>query len=74
MPTDRLDPRRIEVVDDRVADILRTKTPGERLRMTFDMNRSVRRMLTSVLRGEHPEWADGQITAEIARRMAGGSG
>lgn len=74
MPAHRLNPRRIEAVDDRVADILRNKTAGERLRMAFDMNRSIRRMLASILRGEHPEWDDGQIAAEIARRMAGGAG
>jgi hypothetical protein len=73
MLAERLHPSRIEVVEDRVAAILRRKTPGERLRMTFEMNRSVRRMLTSVIRGEHPQWTDRQISAEVARRMCGGA-
>jgi hypothetical protein len=61
--------RRIERLHPVVADILRGKTPEERLRMAFDANRFVRARLRAHLRYEHSDWSDHQIEAEIARRM-----
>jgi len=73
MPIRTIDPRRIEVVDDAVAAILRTKTPAERIAMGFECNRMVRLRIEGHLRTIHPDWAVEQIQAEIARRMLLGS-
>ena len=70
----RLDPGQIEVVDDAIADILRRKTPAERLAMMFSANRTMRRMLEASIAGEHPEWSRDQVLADVARRMSGGTG
>jgi hypothetical protein len=65
---------RIELLHPLVAEILRKKTPTERLAMAFESNRFVRARLKAHLRDQHPEWSDEQIRAEIARRVQRGSG
>jgi hypothetical protein len=69
-----MDIGRIEVVDDAIAEILRRKTPAERLAIAFDCNRTVRQRLDAHLRSVHPDWSDAQIAAEIARRILRGTG
>jgi hypothetical protein len=66
-------PLNIEVLDDAVADILRKKSPSERLAIANGMWRSARRMIESLLRAEHPEWTDDEIRREVARRMSHGA-
>ncbi len=69
----RLDKGQIEVLDDAVAEILRLKTPGERLKIAFDMWESVRKMLMNHLAKSHPEWDESTICREVARRMSHGA-
>lgn len=68
-----LDPRQIEVVDDRMAEVLRAKTGAERLAIAFGLYSSARRMLISALRAEHPDWDEERINAEAARRLSHGA-
>ena len=63
------DPRRIEVMDDAMAEVMRGKTPAERVAMIFDANRTMRLLIEGPLRQRHPEWTDEQIQREVARRM-----
>ena len=65
----RLDKGQIEVIDDTVAEILRRKTPAERVQMALDANRFVRLVIAGHLHTVHPDWNEDQIQAEIARRM-----
>jgi hypothetical protein len=58
------DLKRIEVVDDEMARILRGKTGAERLAMANDMFNSARRMLLSHLAAEHPDWSEEEIARE----------
>ena len=67
----RLDPGQIEVVDDAVADVLRSKTPAQRVEMMLDANRTMRLLIETHLRTGHPDWSDQQVLAEVARRMLG---
>jgi hypothetical protein len=69
----KLDPRRIEVVDDKMAEVLRNKTPAERLRIGFNMWISTRRMLLSHLSNIHPEWSREEVEREVAKRLLHGS-
>jgi hypothetical protein len=69
----RLDPGQIEVVDDAVADVLRTKTPAERVAMIGACNRTMRALIEGALKTRHPEWDDATIKRAVAQRMAGGS-
>jgi hypothetical protein len=66
-------PLNIEVLDEAVADVLRNKSPGERLAIANGMWRSARQMIESLLRAEHPEWTDEEIRRDVARRMLHGA-
>jgi hypothetical protein len=63
-----IDPRRIELLDDAMVEVLRKKSPVERLEMVFAAERTMRLMVTAHLQSEHPEWTPEQISKEIARR------
>ncbi|MDY7011294.1 MAG: hypothetical protein SVV80_11180 [Planctomycetota bacterium] len=69
----RLDDGQIEVVDDAVAEVLRRKTPAERVAMIFDCNRTMRLLIEAGLQARHGEWDETMIHAEVARRMSGGT-
>jgi hypothetical protein len=69
-----IDPRRIEVLDAMVAEILRRKSGTERVQMTVESNRSMRRRLEAQIRQLHPNWTDDEVRAEIARRVLNGAG
>ena len=73
MATLRLDPGQIEVVDDTMAEILRHKTPAERIRIGFAMWTSARHMLMTHLKKNHPDWDNGRIEKEVARRLSHGA-
>lgn len=60
----------IEVMDPVMADILRNKTEGERLAISWSMWEFARDMLHNHLRSEHPDWAEAQVHHEAARRLA----
>jgi len=68
----RLDLGQIEVVDDAVAEILRAKTPAERIALALEAGETARAMLIAQIRARHPDWADAQVQAEVARRWARG--
>jgi hypothetical protein len=64
------DPKRIEVVDEAVAAILRT-TPAEKVAMASAAHRTTRPMIQARLQTIHPEWTESHVMAEVARRMLG---
>jgi hypothetical protein len=69
----RLEPGQIEVMDDVMAEILRKKTPAERIQIGFKLATSARKMLTAHLKSTHPEWDDKQISQEVAKRLSHGT-
>jgi hypothetical protein len=68
-----LDPRRIEVVDDDLAAVLRTKTPTQKASLMFSANRFIRARIAAHLFSHHPDWPEDKVQAEVARRMLGGT-
>lgn len=72
MCEDRLDPRRIEVIDDEMARVLRAKTGAERLAIGSAMFSWARRMLINHLKEQHPDWKEEEILRETARRISRG--
>jgi hypothetical protein len=68
-----LDPRRIEVVDDDVAAVLRTKTPTEKASLMFSANRFIRARIAAHVSSHHPDWPEERVQAEVARRLLGGT-
>jgi Rv0078B-related antitoxin len=69
----RLDRGQIEVVDDIMAEILRRKTPAERIRIACDLWVSVHRMLITHLTKTHPDWDSKRVEQEVARRLSHGT-
>ena len=72
MGTLRLDPGQIEVMDDTLAEVLRRKTPAERIKIGFGLWTSARDMLLAYLKKTHPEWSIEMVEKEIARRLSHG--
>lgn len=66
-----IDPRHIEVIDDQMAEVLRSKTPAERIEMIGDANETARLLAAAGVRYQHPSWSEAQIQQEVARRMLG---
>ena len=62
----------IEIMDDTMADVLRQKTPLERLRIAGRMWRSARVVLRGSIRTFHPDWTEEQVQREIVRRISHG--
>jgi hypothetical protein len=69
----RLDPTRIEVLDEAMAKVLRHKEPWERIAMIGQANRTMRALIEGHLRTWHPQWSDEQIKREIGRRLLRGT-
>ena len=61
----------IELVDDRVMEIVRRKTPAERIAMILDANDAARSLDAAEIRHCHPDWDERRLQAEVARRMLG---
>lgn len=68
-----IDPRQIEVPDESMAEVLRRKSPQERLRIGFDMWVSAHNMLMTHIRHLHPDWNLKAVEHEVARRMSHGA-
>jgi hypothetical protein len=66
-------PADVEVISDEMASVLRKKTGAEHLEIASRMFVSARRMLINHLRFMHPDWDDGQIEREAARRLSHGA-
>ncbi len=69
----RLDAGQIEVIDDIMAEVLRRKTPAERLRIGFSLWESAYRMLKTHLGKTHPEWDAAQVETEVVKRLSHGA-
>jgi len=65
--------QKIDMIDNAMAEILRTKTDAERLSMVDQMWRFARNMIVNNLRRENPDWTDEQIQRETARRLSHGA-
>jgi hypothetical protein len=68
-----LDPRRYEMVDDQMLEVLRAKTPDERLRIAEGMWRMATDLIRGKLRQDHPQWSEADLARETARRLSHGA-
>ncbi len=64
---------KIEWLDDAMVEVLRNKTPAERLAMAFDCNRTARLVIAAHFRANNPTWTEDEILAAVAKRMLDGS-
>jgi RNA:NAD 2'-phosphotransferase (TPT1/KptA family) len=63
-----------EVLSDEMAEILRRKTPGERLQMALNSWTFIRDLIRSVAAQQHPEWTEEELNRHVAERMSRGTG
>jgi len=73
MKTLRLDRGQIEVIDDKVAEIMKTKSGQERLNMVWDAWTYFDKRIRVYLKNRHPEWTERQIQKEIVNRVTYGT-
>jgi len=64
----------IELLDPAIVEVLRRKTPAERVAMVFAANRTMRLRPEGHLRSRYPDWETQTVMQEIARRMCRGAG
>jgi hypothetical protein len=69
----RLDERQIEVVDDRVAEILRGKRPVERIAIALNSHRLIRQIVRAGVLSRHPNRDSKQVEKEVAQIILNGS-
>ena len=68
------DVSRTDMVDSRVAAILRAKSGMERLRLAHEAWELMHARLTAFLAARHPEWDGQQVQAAVAKRLSRDSG
>jgi len=68
-----LDERNIEVIDDDMADVLRKKTPQERLMIAFKMWDYAKSQLTDYLHSRYPDMDEEKIRLEVIKRLSHGN-
>jgi len=66
-------PKEIESIDDSLAEVLRTKSPAEKVAMINSANRTARILAAAGVRYTHPDWDEAQVQAEVIRRVCGGT-
>ncbi len=63
----------IEIVDDRVVEILRKKTPAERIAIADGMWTFASQAVRGIVACQHPDWSEAEVRREVARRMSHGA-
>jgi hypothetical protein len=63
----------IEVLDDTMVEVLRSKTPAQRLAIANGMWRYARARLLVQLQKQHPDWDEAAVKDEVRRRLLGSS-
>ena len=64
----------LELLDEAMVDVHSSKTGAERLAIAAGMFRSARRMISSHLRQQHPDWDSPRLEREVVHRLSHGSG
>jgi hypothetical protein len=61
----------IETLDPSMVEVLKAKTPAERVQLVAAANRMARILAEAGARYLHPDWDDAQIEADVRWRVAG---
>lgn len=68
-----IDMRNIEVLDDQMIEVLKTKKPQQRLAIAFNMWSFAKKQLTNYLNGLYLDWDEKKIQQEVVRRLSHGA-
>jgi len=60
-------------MDETMAEVLRRKTPAERIGIGFALCSSARRMLLAHLAASYSVWDEPRLRRDVARRMSDGA-
>lgn len=63
----------VEVLDEKMVEVWKLKSPQERLKIAFTMWLAARKQLVNYLHSLHKEWDEDKIQQEVARRLLHGS-
>jgi hypothetical protein len=63
----RIGPNKMEVVDDDLANVLREKSPAERIQMVGDADDTARVIPAAGIRYCYPFWLEDQVQQEVAQ-------
>jgi hypothetical protein len=61
------------ILEDDMAEILRQKTPAERLKIADGMWCFARDMIRAIVVRDHPDWSDAEVQRMVARRLSHGA-
>ena len=61
----------VELMDPMMVEIMRNKTPAQRLAIAFRMWDSARLIVKGGIKYQYPDWSDKEVEQEISRRMLG---
>jgi hypothetical protein len=64
--------RNIEIIDDKMVEVLKSKTGYQRLQIAFSMWASAKIMIENYLRSMHPNWDEKSINKEVIKRLSHG--
>ena len=56
-----------------MAELLRRKTPAERIQIGFTLWQSAYNMLITHLKKTHPDWSKEKVEQEVVRRLSRGA-
>ena len=71
MKYERLKSINVELIDDDMVAMFRSKTPAEKVEMIAAANRTARVLAAAGIRFIHPDWSEDQIQKEVIRRVCG---
>ncbi len=63
----------VELMDPMMVEILRAKTPAQRLEISFGMWETARVILRGSIQQQHPDWTEAMVQHELARRISHGA-
>jgi hypothetical protein len=72
-PDGKIDTRRIEVIDDLSASVMRRMSPAKKIEMIDAMARQAWLIIESNVRSMHPDWPEPRVRQEIVRRFSSGA-
>ena len=62
---------RIEAVDDDMAAVLRSKTPGQRMAIALGAWGFAQEWIRAGVRSQHADWPPAEVDREVCRRLLG---
>lgn len=64
---------KLEILDEKIIQILKQKSSQERLSIAFNLWKTARKFLVNHLKNTHPDWDDRKIQMEVLKRFLYGS-